>query len=699
MKNMITHTDMKRHIKAYLPLLLMLILLISLSSCLPQSDVSYEPSDTISEPAEESETEKAPEWEDTALPEPDRSVLSKYEEIFNGVYRLPADSSYTNGALFVCGGCAVTLTYGDGGCVARSYLLSEGAFSEKTVSFGENAIGSQLDNAVGIYDTDSGSFTVIDGMLNELYSYRDASLAGEALVYVFTADGEHVAYFRFDENSIKTVRLSDGSSKTAEIPAGSLYLRAEWDGKMLIGSSESGCDYTVDIATAEVTETEPRSDIAYSKSVYVSSSTYPMMSVDKLGTDLRAIMFATDLKDGYFRDYRSGTLLMGSTYEGIRVYDLCNEIGYSLCDYFDDKPIYDAYVSDTGFVLIRSGYEETSMYLWDFRASGGTGLNAEFLTPGELEQKTEALRQELFDSFGIEVFYGTEGNDFVSDEYLSKTVTDFHSIYPALQTIKDTLSLYPDGMIEEMCAGSVKSIDIYLSGGLYSISESGINSAAALTYTYGDTRVLVADIDGNFDLLRQNMVHELMHIADDRISEKETEDGTGYLSGWTELVPPGWDYYYSYHDEYGNEMNDYSYTSSDGGNFWFVDAYSKSFPTEDRARIMENLVISYYEGGLNYALDSDNMRMKARYLCVIIRIAFDSARNADTLPWEEYLGEIDTGEFDFPDYESAEQHTSESDGAGYGAAAFYLPSFAPVTARFAQICLTKYTLLCIILMG
>ncbi|MGM9658056.1 MAG: hypothetical protein ACI3W9_03600 [Eubacteriales bacterium] len=644
----------KTHIKTYLPLLLILILLISLSSCYPHHDVSDEPSEATSKPAEESDTEKAPEWEDTSLPEPDRSVLSKYEEIFNGVYRLPADSAYTSGAMFVCGGCAVSLTYGDGGCVARSYLLSEGAFAEKTVTFSENAIGSQLDNAVGIYDMDSGSFTVIDGMLNEVYSFRDPSLEGIIPMYVFTADGEYVAYLLFGESSLKSVRLSDGSPKTAEIPAGSLYLRAEWDGKMLIGSSESECDYTVDIATAEVTETEPRSDIAYSRSVYVSSTTYPMMTVDKLGTDLRAMMFATDLKEGYFSDYRSGTLLMGSVYEGLRVYDLCNEIGYSLCDYFDETPISDAYISDTGFVIVRAGYEDKSMYLWDFRASGGTELNAEFLTPGELEQKAEALRQELFDSFGIEVFYGTEGNDFVSDEYLSKTVTEFNSIYPSLVIIKDTLSLYPDGMIEEMCAGSVKSIDIYLSGGLYSITESGINSAAALTYTYGDTRVLVADIDSNFDLLRQNIVHELMHIADDRISEKETEDGTGYLSGWTELVPPGWNYFYSYHDEYGNEMNDYSYTSSDGGNFWFVDAYSKSFPTEDRARIMENLVLSYDEGGLNYALDSDNMRMKARYLCVIIRIAFDSARNADTLPWEEYLGEIDTGEFDFPDCESAE---------------------------------------------
>jgi hypothetical protein len=122
---------------------------------------------------------------------------------------------------------------------------------------------------------------------------------------------------------------------------------------------------------------------------------------------------------------------------------------------------------------------------------------------------------------------------------------------------------------------------------------------------------------------------------------------TSILNGWTGLLPESITdkaYFNTYSAAYDND-----YTPYDDGDtkVWFYDNYSRTFPTEDRAVIFQNMYESYIDNKLTDEFDKyENLRKKARYYCVMLRDTFESCKNAETLPWEKYLGEIDMSEFD-----------------------------------------------------
>ena len=103
-------------------------------------------------------------------------------------------------------------------------------------------------------------------------------------------------------------------------------------------------------------------------------------------------------------------------------------------------------------------------------------------------------------------------------------------------------------------------------------------------------------------------------------------------------------------DKDGNELSDTAYTGDDPlaadmpDTVWFVDAYAKANPKEDRARIMEYLFDSKDE--LPAAFGSVHLMEKAQYLCAIIRECFPSTRAVETLPWERLIEAVPYSNFE-----------------------------------------------------
>ena len=203
-------------------------------------------------------------------------------------------------------------------------------------------------------------------------------------------------------------------------------------------------------------------------------------------------------------------------------------------------------------------------------------------------------------------------------------------------------------MVREIYSSSYDGIDLYLAGDIYSVTSDGVSSAIGFTYAQNKRRVIVQDIDYSIPELRYTVFHELMHIIDDKLEKAEAETGIPYLSGWLEFLPKHVNYYNSYRDKKGNEITDASYTrfESDENLIYFYDPYSKTYPTEDRARVFEYLMHGY--DGDDDALYGDHLLEKARYLCVVLRQCFDclNADDPTVLPWESILGETDMHEFD-----------------------------------------------------
>ena len=74
-----------------------------------------------------------------------------------------------------------------------------------------------------------------------------------------------------------------------------------------------------------------------------------------------------------------------------------------------------------------------------------------------------------------------------------------------------------------------------------------------------------------------------------------------------------------------------------------IDAYSRTFPLEDRARIFETLFLAGEDAP--DLLSSPHLLRKAQYLCAILRERYESLRDAPPLYWERHITPIPYADF------------------------------------------------------
>ena len=116
-----------------------------------------------------------------------------------------------------------------------------------------------------------------------------------------------------------------------------------------------------------------------------------------------------------------------------------------------------------------------------------------------------------------------------------------------------------------------------------------------------------------------------------------------FFSRWEMLNPPDFEYHWVYTDENGNTLGSddprvASNLAPDGDvdGIYFVDGYSTTYPSEDRARIFENLA-TFAPEDRPAAFSGKNMQLKAAYLCAALRDAYDSIAQAEDVFWEHGL--------------------------------------------------------------
>lgn len=237
----------------------------------------------------------------------------------------------------------------------------------------------------------------------------------------------------------------------------------------------------------------------------------------------------------------------------------------------------------------------------------------------------DAKIKEIEDKYGVLTIIGTNVKTDYND-YLAEICEDSSLISAALQLIDETLSSYPDGFFEYMKSGGYLSgINLFLVGDISPNSDSSISNAVAFANTYGNYQIFVLDLNYNYDLKR-TLYHEISHAILSRIHYDEAQDDTIYFNEgyWETLNPDGFEYYGSYLDENGNGYDstgsdEYTGTaywaSNDLNSVYFVDSYSKTFLTEDLARLLEySMPFSYYADYMS----SPKIQAKLKYYCKVI---------------------------------------------------------------------------------
>lgn len=298
------------------------------------------------------------------------------------------------------------------------------------------------------------------------------------------------------------------------------------------------------------------------------------------------------------------------------------------------------------FETIEYNSGARKIFLWDTGAtkSEAISLNEKSIyTMEEMDyDELSDKASEIGDKYGVTIKFGDNIKTEISD-YTFEVYDKRGYIEKALDLIDGTLECYPDGFFDDLEKDLRRDTIIYL---------TGKHIPKDATVSISDSTGLTSDEDGLFMLFlniedgiltRDTIVHEITHIIDHKL----WYDGALDDDEWCTYNPEGFEYYYEYVNDEGEDyavVDDSDYTSyydnawdEDYQDTYFIDSYSKTWPTEDRARLMEYLIgdMTYY----NDVFHSVHLQNKLDYYFKIIRD--DLGRDdwpAETV-WEERLGE------------------------------------------------------------
>lgn len=270
----------------------------------------------------------------------------------------------------------------------------------------------------------------------------------------------------------------------------------------------------------------------------------------------------------------------------------------------------------------------TCIYKWDLKSplnSSDSETSYIFAYSDDEDPSEEAIAQIRAEAEKISEKYNIvvrTGNDVlgVYDNYSCGPEFNVRLLTNTLKNLDDILSKYPEDfftrLAEDITPDKVK-FDL-VADFTWSGDGEGINDAVALNCPAIDGHCVVINCNYYYSF-KQTLYHELTHAADNYLYDHYGEYYDTLDTEWMAFIPDDFFYDYNYVE---NAVNyDYSYTmwnEDDNKNVYFIDNYSKSYPTEDRARIMEY----YLYNGPEYYECYPHLMEKAEYLQGVYKKVF-----------------------------------------------------------------------------
>jgi hypothetical protein len=348
-------------------------------------------------------------------------------------------------------------------------------------------------------------------------------------------------------------------------------------------------------------------------------------------------------------DGKNGSLL-GSTTIGQEDYYLW------VCSYTAFYPTDEALL-----LAVGSSQEQcVSYYRWDYGQSAGAELSLQVqaadisgdllvnlsdtwdplsFIPSPCPEELADLRQradELQEELGIKIYISTECSNILGG-YAIEDLSDRDSIASALDALEYEAGKYPEGFLGQLKWSWVDGIDLYIAGSLIGTSSDILTYAGGFTTTENNRILIAMDCTSSWSV-GTTLHHELSHAIDNKL---QSDYDHNYLNDeeWDLMntIPNYYDDCYTYtYTQFGkDELLSYTLEHGAMSDAYFVDGYAMTFPTEDRARLFENVMRD------DQWVDWENcphLREKLNYYAQCIRACFDTTGWED-VPWEQYLDE------------------------------------------------------------
>lgn len=461
---------------------------------------------------------------------------------------------------------------------------------------------------IGLCDRDAGRISILNTELQLKRTY-DVTQEGEnwylnsALdtLYVFCADRGILA--RNLETGAESWILDDGVMVSV--------LREE-NGAVLFQYTDRRDQktYTKQLnLSASVVEEEPKWDTVFT--LDETDLTVRSLSAQHLlGTDPSGRNFSLYETDGTFQSQcvlpQNSNAMVGADFVW------CEELGgYFFIDFIDFTyrlMFWDvAGVSEGENLPIRTAEQ----------------MPPRLISDEQLYERAAALSQR----FGVDIRIGEQCEmEFIN--YESYPLTDPMFIREGLDMLENCLSKYPEGFFEQLHYDKIRSIRFELVGGLMAEEEQNIlGSMSAVAFAQNNEDYYLIALSG-FELSDGTVYHEISHIIDKRLKwdSQIREDALYSEDAWLALQPEGFRFAYSYSDV-PEELRQFMETR------YFVSEYAMTYPTEDRAVIMESAMMQH-----NWIFEEGSGKQeKLKFYAACIRDCFDTDGWPETTSWELVL--------------------------------------------------------------
>ena len=431
-----------------------------------------------------------------------------------------------------------------------------------------------------IYCSTSKDFTVYDLELKETFSYTYQEESLEAS-YVPYKD----IYIKIENNEIYLIRNKEETlyrQMNSETPLlyDNYYITD--NNTYIIFLDEFGYYYLYDINENKLINTEAKEYIKYDNGIFVydinNLKIYDLINE-------KTVEYENQIQETY---YYTGTLNKDNTI--FYLYDIIENKLYienalegtiqelDTTTISQDNPIARLLLTDH-YLYVYVLQDELNFYVIDLEKLDLPITNMKEYND-ELTNKINQKINEIDKNYNVNINIKEDAIIKFPDFY-AEAMLNNEQILESLDKIDTILAKYDLDFFNSFYENGYTGLNLYLTGPLTpSDYETQASNPAAYSLTFNGEYMIVIDL--NQPNIEELLCHELLHNLEFNLNNQSVN----VFNNWNTYNPTNFIYNNSYT---ADTTYDYTLTEEDKNNVYFIDYYSHTYETEDRARVFEKI--------------------------------------------------------------------------------------------------------------
>ena len=431
-----------------------------------------------------------------------------------------------------------------------------------------------------IYCSTSKDFTVYDLELKETFSYTYQEESLEAS-YVPYKD----IYIKIENNEIYLIRNKEETlyrQMNSETPLlyDNYYITD--NNTYIIFLDEFGYYYLYDINENKLINTEAKEYIKYDNGIFVYDINN-LKIYDLINNKI--VEYENQIQETY---YYTGTLNKDNTI--FYLYDIIENKLYienalegtiqelDTTTISQDNPIARLLLTDH-YLYVYVLQDELNFYVIDLEKLDLPITNMKEYND-ELTNKINQKINEIDKNYNVNINIKEDAIIKFPDFY-AEAMLNNEQILESLDKIDTILAKYDLEFFNSFYENGYTGLNLYLTGPLTpSDYETQASNPAAYSLTFNGEYMIVIDL--NQPNIEELLCHELLHNLEFNLNNQSVN----VFNNWNTYNPTNFIYNNSYT---GDTTYDYTLKEEDKNNVYFIDYYSHTYETEDRARVFEKI--------------------------------------------------------------------------------------------------------------